>query len=90
MDLTLGLYLLALHYLYRSVMSASNSFTPGRTGTAAGSDVPIAHLDYGYVKDCTNAKELEKIIIVLRSVMIIWQYQLTFITNLYTYFTCSK
>ena len=55
-------------------MSASNSFTAGHTGTAAGSDVPIAHLDYGYVKECTNAKELEKIITVLRSVVFIKQF----------------
>ena len=35
-------------------------------GTAAGSDVPIEHLDYGYISKCKNSKELEKILKVLR------------------------
>jgi hypothetical protein len=52
-----------------TVMSATNSFVPGSSGKAAGSNVPIAHLDYSYVKDCTKAEELEEIITVLRSVV---------------------
>ena len=35
---------------------------------ASGSDIPIGHLDYDYIKDCTDAVELEKIITVLRFV----------------------
>ena len=44
-------------------MSASNSVTPGQTGTAAGIDVKF--LDYNYIKECTNAEELEEIILAL-------------------------
>ena len=50
-------------------MSAANNFVPGSSGTASGSDVPIAHLDYDYIKDCTDVAELEKIITVLRLVV---------------------
>jgi len=32
------------------------------------SGVPVSHLDYGYIGKCTNTKELEKIIKVLRSI----------------------
>ena len=31
-------------------------------------DVPVDNLDYGYIGECTNAKELEKILKVLRLV----------------------
>ena len=29
-------------------------------------DLPISHLDYNYIDSCTNAKELEKIVLILR------------------------
>ena len=51
-------------------MSGGNSFIPESTGTAVDSNVPIAHLDYAYVRECTSANELEEIITVLRSVTI--------------------
>ena len=51
------------------VMSSTNTFIPGSAGKAAGSNVLIGHLDYSYVKDCTDAKELEEIISVLRFVV---------------------
>ena len=35
-------------------------------GTTTKFDVPLDHLDFQYVKKCTNAKELEKIVRVLR------------------------
>lgn len=35
-------------------------------GTAAGTDIPIEHLEYSYIKKCTNVKEIEKILRVLR------------------------
>lgn len=35
-------------------------------GTAAGTDIPIEHLDYGYISGCSSASELEKIVKVLR------------------------
>ena len=51
-------------------MSTANNFVPqGSSGMASGSDVPIAHLDYDYIKDCTDVAELEKIITVLRFVV---------------------
>ncbi|EDV20339.1 uncharacterized protein TRIADDRAFT_61052 [Trichoplax adhaerens] len=34
---------------------------------AKNSNIPVEHLDYSYIKNCNNAKELEKIIKVLRS-----------------------
>ena len=37
-------------------------------GMAAGSsDIPVDHLDYGYIEKLSNASELEKILKVLRS-----------------------
>ncbi|XP_076467629.1 sperm-associated antigen 1-like [Babylonia areolata] len=30
-------------------------------------DIPLAHLDYAYIRDCSDVKELEKILKVLRS-----------------------
>ncbi|XP_078383577.1 sperm-associated antigen 1-like [Oculina patagonica] len=36
-------------------------------GSNTTSGVPIEHLDYGYVGECKNSKELEKILKVLRS-----------------------
>lgn len=41
---------------------------PGSFAKANGTNIPIGHLDYSYVKDCTNPKELEEIIMVLRFV----------------------
>ena len=35
-------------------------------GSNTTSGVPIEHLDYGYVRECKNSKELEKILKVLR------------------------
>lgn len=35
-------------------------------GTAAGTDIPIEHLEYSYIEKCTNVKEIEKILRVLR------------------------
>lgn len=35
-------------------------------GTAAGTDIPIEHLDFEYIGKCTNAEEVEKILRVLR------------------------
>ena len=45
------------------------SSVPGAWSKAADTDIPIGHLDYSYVKDCENAKELEEIIKILRFVM---------------------
>jgi len=33
-------------------------------------DVPLNHLDFGYVKSCQNKKELEQIVKILRYVEI--------------------
>lgn len=30
-------------------------------------DIPLNHLDFGYVEKCTNAREMEKIVHILRS-----------------------
>ena len=35
---------------------------------AKNTDIPIDHLDYGYVNKCSNGKELEKILKTLRFV----------------------
>ncbi len=40
--------------------------TPEGTGVV-DVDVPVEHLDYDYVKDCTDGKELVAILQVLRS-----------------------
>jgi len=32
-------------------------------------DVPLNHLDFGYIKSCQNEKELEKIVKILRYVV---------------------
>ena len=37
-------------------------------GTVAGTSIPVEHLDYGYIEKCKNARELEKIVQVLRRV----------------------
>ena len=37
-------------------------------GCASGTDVPVAHLDYDYVRTCTKPKEVEDILRVLRRV----------------------
>lgn len=29
-------------------------------------DIPLSHLDYGYIKECSDVKELEKILKILR------------------------
>jgi len=34
-------------------------------------DVPLNHLDFSYVKSCTDKKELEKIVKILRCVVVI-------------------
>lgn len=49
------------------------SSVPGAWSKAADTDIPIGHLDYSYVKDCENAKELEEIIKILRFVMFLLQ-----------------
>ncbi|XP_053374130.1 sperm-associated antigen 1-like [Mercenaria mercenaria] len=36
-------------------------------GTTKKHDIPMDHLDFGYIKECTNVKHLEKILRVLRS-----------------------
>lgn len=36
------------------------------SGLAGGTDIPIEHLDYGYVSQCGNGRELEKILRALR------------------------
>ena len=36
------------------------------TDYAKNSDIPVKHLDYSYIKECKSAKELEKILKVLR------------------------
>ena len=35
-------------------------------GMAAGTDVPVAHLDYGYIRECKDASEVEKLLQILR------------------------
>lgn len=40
---------------------------PETSSLLAKYDIPITHLDYEYINGCTNAKELEKIVLVLRS-----------------------
>ena len=35
-------------------------------GYVEGTDVPLEHLDYDYVRKCTNGAELEKILRILR------------------------
>ena len=42
--------------------------TGGAFGFAAGTDVPLEHLDYGYISECTSAKEVEKLLKILRCV----------------------
>lgn len=37
-------------------------------GTVAGTDIPVEHLDYGYIGKSKNARELEEIVKVLRRV----------------------
>ena len=37
-------------------------------GLAAGTDIPVEHLDYGYVGECGDAKEVEIILQILRQV----------------------
>lgn len=39
-------------------------------GSNTTSGVPIEHLDYTYVNECKNGKELEKILKVLRWVVV--------------------
>ncbi len=41
-----------------------------RMGSAAGTDIPIEHLDYDYVGNCSSATELEEILKVLRCVAV--------------------
>ena len=35
-------------------------------GTAAGTDIPIEHLDYDYIGKCSNVREVEKMLKALR------------------------
>ena len=35
-------------------------------GMAAGTDIPVEHLDYDYIEECKNAREVEKILDILR------------------------
>ncbi|XP_028414819.1 sperm-associated antigen 1-like [Dendronephthya gigantea] len=44
-----------------------NKPIPGSLAKANGTNIPIGHLDYSYIKDCNDAKELEEIIGVLRT-----------------------
>ena len=41
-----------------------------RMGSAAGTDIPIEHLDYDYVGKCSSASELEEILKALRWVAV--------------------
>ena len=45
--------------LGKSAMSYSHGF-------ASGTDVPIEHLDFGYINNCRNASYMEKIVKILR------------------------
>lgn len=49
-------------------MAATHGFS---MGTVAGTAIPVEHLDYGYIKKCKNARELEKIVQVLRRVALV-------------------
>lgn len=46
-------------------MAGSPSYS---MGTVAGTDIPVEHLDYGYIGKSKNARELEEIVKVLRRV----------------------
>lgn len=35
-------------------------------GMVAGTDVPVEHLDFGHVRDCSDSSEVEKILEILR------------------------
>ena len=35
-------------------------------GTVNGTDIPVEHLDFEYIKACKNAKEIESILQILR------------------------
>ena len=35
-------------------------------GMAAGTDIPLENLDYGYIGECSDAKEVEKLLQILR------------------------
>ena len=43
--------------------------TGGDLGMAVGTDVPLEHLDYGYIGDCKDATEVEKLLNILRYVI---------------------
>lgn len=30
-------------------------------------DIPISHLDYGYIAECEDAREMERIVVILKS-----------------------
>ncbi|XP_060067048.1 sperm-associated antigen 1-like [Ylistrum balloti] len=45
-------------------MSENNLLVADRTKRY---DIPLGHLDYGYIETCRDVKELEKILIILRS-----------------------
>ena len=48
-------------------MAGSPSYS---MGTVAGTEIPIEHLDYGYVGKCKDTRELEEIVEVLRRVLL--------------------
>lgn len=35
-------------------------------GTASGTDIPIEHLDYEYIRKCNKASEVETLLKILR------------------------
>ncbi len=39
------------------------------------SDIPLSHLDYGYIEKCNDVKELEKILKILR--YLLFKYKLS-------------
>ncbi|XP_045568090.1 sperm-associated antigen 1 isoform X1 [Salmo salar] len=50
------------------VSSLLNQEVPtGTTGTSSVAAVPVDHLDYGYIENCTDVKYLGKVLTVLRS-----------------------
>lgn len=49
-------------------MAGSPSYS---MGMVAGTDVPVEHLDYGYVGKCKDARELEEIVKILRRVLLV-------------------
>ena len=44
--------------------------TPAAGGFTKRFDIPLSHLEFDYVKNCSDVKELEKILKVLKYVQI--------------------